>query len=646
MPLRSLADDLRSRSDDDLAVLLRARPDLLHPPPPDMTALAARAGTATSTARALDRLDALTLRVAQVMAARGESCSTEEVLEVFAPALRDDAAAGLERLRALALAWGEDDCLRLVRTARDSLVGLPEFDWPPEPVRTAAHDAVRAERTAGQHALAAIQAVTTIADAWSGPLAPAVLRKGGLAARDLTTTARLVDADDATAALVLETAHAAGYLARDGEVDERWRPTSEYDAWHDRELPRRWADLATAWLRMSRAPALVGEAARALSDDVARPGLPLLRQQVLDVLASLPPGESPVDADEVIRVLDVAAPRQASGQRAAMARAILREAEFLGITGAGVLAPMGRALAGGGVEAAALAAAAMPEPLDHVLLQADLTAIAPGPLRSDLDRELRLMADVESTGGAVVYRFSAASLRRALDAGRDPVGVREFLERVSRTPVPQPLAYLVEDAARQHGVVRVGLATAYVRCDDETVLDALMAHPRALELGCTRASGTVVTVSGRPEDAIRVLRDLGLHPVPEGVDGEAVVTVPARAPLPAETSPVLRRDATPALIRATIAGLRRDSGPAARARRDGAPVSMSLDPMPAADTVVVLRRAIAEAVPAWIAYGDAHVLVEPLRMAAGTLTAIDRESGEVRTMPVAMLAAARLADPA
>ena len=42
MPVRSLADDLRGRSDDQLERLLTGRPDLLHPVPADMTALAAR----------------------------------------------------------------------------------------------------------------------------------------------------------------------------------------------------------------------------------------------------------------------------------------------------------------------------------------------------------------------------------------------------------------------------------------------------------------------------------------------------------------------------------------------------------------------------------------------------------------------------
>ncbi len=644
MPPRSLADDLRSRSDDDLALLLRARPDLLHPPPPDMTALASRAGSATSTARALDRLDALTLRVAQQVAARGECCGKDELLDAFPAAARDEVAGALDRLRTLALVWGDDQSLRLVRTARDGLVGLPDIAWPPEPMRTTALESQRVERTAGQHALAAILAVTALADAWSGPEAPAVLRKGGLSARDLTATARLLDVDEPTAALVLETAYAAGLVARDAEADERWRPTPAYDAWHDEGFPGRWVALAAAWLRMPRAPSVVGEA-HALSDDLARPGLPLLREHVLALLGTLPPGEAPADPSEVVRALDLAAPRQAGARREEHARAILRELEFLGFTGGGALAPMGRALAVDG-DAVALAAVAMPEPLDHVLLQADLTAVAPGPLRSDLDRELRLLADVESTGGAVVYRFSTASIRRALDSGRDPAALLAFLEGVSRTPVPQPLAYLVEDAARRHGIVRVGIATAYVRCDDTTVLDALLAHPRAGQLGCTRASDTVVTVAGPVEEAIKVLHELGLHPVPEGVDGEPVVRSPERAPQAPAPPPVLRRDATSALIAAALAGLRREDGAAGRARRNGAGSGIHLDPMPAADTVVVLRRAIAESAPVWIAYGEEQALIEPLRMAAGTLTAIDRESGEVRTLPVALLAAARMADPA
>lgn len=66
--------------------------------------------------------------------------------------------------------------------------------------------------------------------------------------------------------------------------------------------------------------------------------------------------------------------------------------------------------------------------------------------------------------------------------------------------------------------------------------------------------------------------------------------------------------------------------------------------MAAADTVAVLRHAITESLPVWVAQGEEEHLVEPLRMSGGTLTAIDRVTGQVRSVAVARLSAARIAD--
>ena len=57
-----------------------------------------------------------------------------------------------------------------------------------------------------------------------------------------------------------------------------------------------------------------------------------------------------------------------------------------------------------GAGAAAAIDPHLPRPVDHVLLQADLTAVAPGPLETEVARRLHLLADVESRGGATVYR--------------------------------------------------------------------------------------------------------------------------------------------------------------------------------------------------------------------------------------------------
>ena len=122
-----------------------------------------------------------------------------------------------------------------------------------------------------------------------------------------------------------------------------------------------------------------------------------------------------------------------------------------------------------------------------MLLQADLTAVAPGPLESQLARRLQLVADVESRGGATVYRFTPGSVRRALDTGWTAVELHEFLGSVSRTPVPQPLTYLVDDTARTFGSVRVGHAEAFLRADDETALTELLHHPKARVAGAAPA---------------------------------------------------------------------------------------------------------------------------------------------------------------
>ena len=94
----------------------------------------------------------------------------------------------------------------------------------------------------------------------------------------------------------------------------------------------------------------------------------------------------------------------------------ITEAASLGVTGLGGLTAYSRALLAGD-DPAPLLAACSPKPVDHVLIQADLTAVAPGPLESDLARRLQLLADVESRGGATVYRFTPGSVRRALDVG-------------------------------------------------------------------------------------------------------------------------------------------------------------------------------------------------------------------------------------
>ncbi|BAS07453.1 hypothetical protein AHiyo4_08750 [Arthrobacter sp. Hiyo4] len=192
---------------------------------------------------------------------------------------------------------------------------------------------------------------------------------------------------------------------------------------------------------------------------------------------------------------------------------MLAEAELLGLIGSGALSQLGSAIAEDNPhEALGILGEHLPAALNHVLLQADLTAVAPGYLAPELAEKLLVMADAEGHGPATIYRFSANSVRRALDAGHDASSLLEFLREHSATAVPQPLEYLVEDTASRHSRLRVGMAASFIQSDDEATVLELAAESKAAGLGLARIAPTVLISTAPPRETAQVLRGLGLSP--------------------------------------------------------------------------------------------------------------------------------------
>lgn len=778
---RSLADDLRARADDELAALLRARPDLLVPVPADVSQLASRSTTRASTVRALDRLDRFTLQVVDALVILPPPVRQADLRTALGVTAADVEKA-LVTLRTQALLWGADDDLRLPRIvheivgphpaglgppARQALLALSPFRLTtvlaglgltpvgdhagnvdavvglladkaalasllteltddarsalaaltPGPPTGRIDDALRevdrttartpidlllsvgllvpvdsttvvlprevalhlrggrvntdpqtappapsvterapvtVDRTAGAGAFDLTRKVELLLDTWATE-PPPVLRTGGLGVRDLRRLPDLLDTDEAGAALIAEVAFAAGLVAASDEVDEVWLPTPDFDAWRREDPARRWAVLAQAWLTTSRVAGLAGSRDEKdrpiapLGRDLERPAAPEVRRLVLEELAGLPAGWAP-ELVAVLAALQWRRPRRAGRFRDDLVRWTLREAEQLGVTGMGALASFVRPFLEGRAGDRAVTAAAesvrtsLPQPLDHVLLQADLTAVAPGPLRADLERELNLVSDVESRGGASVHRFTAGSLRRALDAGRSAADVHAFLTTISRTPVPQPLTYLVDDVARTHGQLRVGTASAFVRCDDQAVLAAIMADSRSGSLGLRRLAPTVLASSVAANTLVERLRQLGFSPVPEAADGSIVIgrVEPRRATTRFAPRPALAELAAPeeTLLGAAVRALR--AGDRSRLQRPvdgGSGGAGRLGRTTAAATVADLRDALEAGSTIWIGYVDqdgatTERLVDPARLEGGWLSAFDHRSGEVRSFAV------------
>ncbi|MGW2651221.1 helicase-associated domain-containing protein [Streptomyces sp. NPDC001393] len=297
--------------------------------------------------------------------------------------------------------------------------------------------------------------------------------------------------------------------------------------------------------------------------------------------------------------------------------------------------------------AARILAPLLPEPLDHVLLQADLTAVAPGPLKRPLADVLDVLADVESKGGATVYRFTPASVRRALDAGRTAADLHAFLTEHSRTPVPQPLAYLIDDVARKHGHLRVGAASAYVRCDDDTLLNEILADKRAAPLRLRRLAPTVLAAQSDPATLLERLRTMGYAPAAESAEGDVLIarahahrTPPRTAPEPVPDGPP-PPDATllSAAIRAIRAGDLAATAPRRPAGSGAAPSGGELPRTSSAETLATMQAAVLTGESLWIGYVNAEGaasqrVIAPVKVEGGFVTAYDHTADEVRTYPL------------
>ncbi|WP_393098228.1 helicase-associated domain-containing protein [Streptomyces sp. LN325] len=448
----------------------------------------------------------------------------------------------------------------------------------------------------------------------------------------------------------------------------------------------------------------------ALGPGLDRSAAPEVRHHVLALLAGLPEGSSAVPDSVIARLhweRPPRGPRTAAGDdlRGRLARWTLNEAELLGVTGRGALSAQGRALlglppapahdtasgsgsasgsvgasagrgAGAGARlpvhkhhraaaepaaplprtpaerAAAAAQAArilgplLPEPLDHVLLQADLTAVAPGPLERPLADTLGVLADVESKGGATVYRFTPGSVRRALDAGRSASDLHAFLTAHSRTPVPQPLSYLIDDVARRHGHLRIGAASAYVRCDDDALLNEILADKRSQGLRLRRLAPTVLAAQADPAALLEGLRSMGFAPAAESAEGDVLITrahahrtPPRAAPEPVPDGPPVP-DATllGAAIRAIRAGDLASTSPR-KGSQAGLPGTGELPRTSSAETLATMQAAVMTGGTVWIGYVNAEGaasqrVIAPIRVEGGFVTAYDHTADEVRTYPL------------
>lgn len=478
--------------------------------------------------------------------------------------------------------------------------------------------------------LAAIANVSTILR-WAEELAhnwsdepPVALKSGGLGVRDLKHSAEHLGVDESCAAFVAEVLLLAGLIVTDS--DDQILPTAAFDAWLVQTPEDRWHALALVWRETSRVVGLVGKSdaknIAALGPELDRAAYSSLKKLVLTILSQNP--ELDIENESLRNTINWLAPGRANSDYISYIR---REAEWFGITGQGAISSFGAAF----IDDRDLGISeALPQPVDHIMIQSDNSAIAPGPLEIEIANELGTLADIESRGGATVYRFSESSIRRGLDHGKTGDHIKDFLKRVSKTPLPQPLEYLIADVAKRHGRLRVGVGSAYIRCEDEALIQQILHDKKLEDIHFRKLAPQVLMSDNDLHDVTNALRDAGYLPALENDSGILVSAPNVRRAKSRPRPPRLSIEITKPeakLISAAVRALR--AGEKASSHK-----SKEIPRTSANETLELLNQYIEEQSSLSIGYADTNggvsqKMIDPISISLGTLVARDHGTGEI-----------------
>ena len=574
MTPRSLADDLRQRDETSLGRLLQRRPDLSHPAPQDITALAARATTGPSLSRCLDTLNLVELHLLALAAQQSRSePTTLAALLAAATRISDHELAErtLADLRTLALIWGPDHSLRVVTGVHDLLASMPQAmgevslqeptAW--QPPSAGGTPRGNTDTIAAMCARRFVLGVEVLLQTW-GRQPVRALAKGGLPSKELASLQALLEWEPAAVLLALEVERGARLITRDGE--QRWLPTQRFDSWLGKDVGHRWQGLVDAWLDL---PKVASAADLVPLDDAQTPGVIAVRRTTLEILAQAPP-DATVPCEGVCAVLDFRFPRRRGQVRNHMVQASLLEASLLGLVVDGAITNAGRTAVSTSTHtptAADLIEAALPAPAAGFFIQSDLTIIAAGPLPLADEAMVRRIAQVESAEPATVARITAQSLLDAVATGLTTEDVHGYLEQRSLVPIPQSLSYLISDTAR--------------RCtqDPPEVLVAQRAPtPKPPAVRVSRLQDRISDLAGALASSARIT----------GMSDQT------------NTPPVVGTE-------------------------------------PSTEVLANVRAAIDQSQPIWVAFAEADgaqvtTLVDPIRVESGAVIAMDLAAGRIRTI--------------
>jgi hypothetical protein len=252
---------------------------------------------------------------------------------------------------------------------------------------------------------------------------------------------------------------------------------------------------------------------------------------------------------------------------------------------------------------------------------------------------LSTFADIESRGGATVYRFSESSIRRGLDHGHSAEEIKTFLSKTSKTPIPQPLEYLIADVAKKHGKLRIGYANTYIRCDDQAMITSILNDKKLEHLSFRQIAPQVLISDTESDEAMDELRRTGYFPSGENSKG-SVVNLPIQKRSKSRPKPprIIGEIAKPSeqMLTAALRTLR--TGERAAKKKPVGEIPRTT----ANETMDLLNEYLGKGVSLRIGYADANGgvslrIIDPLSISLGTLVAKDHATNAVTPFKIARI---------
>ncbi len=445
------------------------------------------------------------------------------------------------------------------------------------------------DSVAGIHAFETLAAITELVF----DLEHRILRdvgKQGISLADTKRISALTGKELDFVRAIFELAAAAGLITSN---DGRWSLTTRSAEWVDLSAKARWQLLGSTWLELLGADASA-ELASELANGIA------LNQAVQNCF--------PLERFDALSRFGH----------------VIAYAELLGLSVDGAVSSWTKLLLGGDPSGAgALISKSLPTTQSRIIIQGDLSVIAPGPLSTEDERELRAFVDIEQAGLASRYRLSALSISFGMESGLSADQMRATLQRLAGTALPQPVDYLLNDAAKRFGRIRViedaRTGGCFVMSKDATLLTELVNDTRLKPYNLIRIDSEALSSRFARDILYFGLREVGHTAIRSDKSGSVVspLKVIAAAAQKAESGDWVE----------TVA----------RLRHSDQTVSSGSDDESIMRQIMLAIKSKAKISVTFVGQNDLEqtFVLEPNGVANGRMRARDRKADIERTIPIA-----------